>query len=188
MLLEMSVPRSRLHRLISRGSQIAAADKYGQNRRISWRFGVATSVPLCVRIAALHLASKRTGGVELLSSPCPRVGLDSWVSSCTQHAGLRIDDDRGAGRQGPRWCDTQLVTARNEFLLRRFGDAILHRHGARNHCVRKRRRWKAASGPPWSFDCLLDVHAKIDHVDQCLHGAQARWPHLEPTSNSRHGS
>src|SRR6266699_2108437 len=144
MLLEMSVPRSRLHRLITPWKPNGGGRQIRQNRRISWRFGVATLVPLCVRIAALHLASKRTGGVSILSSPCPRVGLDSWVSSCTQHAGLRIDDDGGAGRQGPRWCDTQLVAARNEFLLRRFGDAILHRHDARNHCARKRRRWKAA--------------------------------------------
>src|SRR6267378_6558963 len=106
----------------------------------------------------------------LPSSPCPRVRLDSWVSPCAQHTSLRIDDDGGAGRKGPRWCNTQLVTARDEFLLRRFGDALLHRHVARNHGVWKRRRWEAASGPPWSFDGLLDVHAKIDHVDQCLHG------------------
>ena len=62
------------------------------------------------------------------------------------------------------------MTARDEFLLRRFRNALFHRHIARNHGVRKRRRREASGLPPWSFDGLLHVHAEIDHVDQSLQG------------------
>src|SRR5215469_14189441 len=98
-------------------------------------------------------------------SPCPVVRFDSWVSPGAQYAGLSIDDDTGARRQRPWRCDMQLVTAGDEFLLRRFGDSPLNRQVARDHRVRKRRSREAMRGPPRSFDGLLNVHAEIDHVD-----------------------
>ncbi len=56
-------------------------------------------------------------------------------------------------------------------LARGLRDTRLYRHIAGIHRVRKGRGREAARGPARGLDCLLDVHAEIDHVDQRLHGA-----------------
>src|SRR5207249_3894645 len=104
-------------------------------------------------------------------SPGPGIRIVSWIGAGMQHTGFRIDDDHRHFAHRPRTIHSQLVPFGDQRLLHFLADTRLDPEVTRVHRVREWRRRETARRPAWGFDCLLDVHTEIDHVQKGLNCA-----------------